>query len=156
MQRLSTQLAPTAPTCQPSNRCRTAALTSLGLTLSSFPLTQFCAKQAILDDTDAYVAAAVLWEQLAGMHCIKRKQETIFCRGLVAYKKAECIVRLHCMTGCDVSSGFYGKGKKSVYDQVAKNPVARWQLLWCGESLDLEEVVVEHDMSSTATTRVAP
>jgi len=44
-----------------------------------------------------------------------------------------------CMTGCDANSGFYGKGKKSVYDQVANSPVARRQLSRCGESLDLEE-----------------
>ena len=29
------------------------------------------------------------------------------------------------MTGFDANSGFYGKGMKSVYDQVAKSPVAR-------------------------------
>ena len=51
---------------------------------------------------------------------------------------ADYIVQLHCMTGCDANSGFYGKGKKSVYDQVAKSPMARRQLLRCGESLDLE------------------
>ena len=54
-----------------------------------------------------------------------------------------CIVQLHCMTGCDANSGFYGKVKKLVFDQVAKSPVARRQLSWCGESLDLEEEVVE-------------
>ena len=47
------------------------------------------------------------------------------------------------MTGFDANSGYYGKGKKLVNDQVAKNPVARRQLSWCGESLDLEEEVVE-------------
>ena len=52
-------------------------------------------------------------------------------------------MQLHCMTGCDANSGFYGKVKKLVYDQVAKNPVARRQLSWCGESLDLEEEEVE-------------
>jgi len=52
---------------------------------------------------------------------------------------AGCIVLLH----CDANSGFYGKGKKVVFDQVAKNPVARRQLSWCGESHDLEEQVVE-------------
>ena len=54
-----------------------------------------------------------------------------------------CVVQLHCMTGCDANSGFYGKGKKLVYDQVVKNPVARQQLSWCEESLDLEEEEVE-------------
>ena len=48
-------------------------------------------------------------------------------------------MQLHCMTGCDANSGFYGQGKKLVYDQVAKNHVARRQLSWCGEGLDLEE-----------------
>ena len=36
----------------------------------------------------------------------------------------------------------YGKGKKSVYDKVAKSPVVRRQLSRCRESLDLEEEVV--------------
>ena len=52
-------------------------------------------------------------------------------------------MQLHYMIGCDAYSGFFGKGKKLMYDQVAKNPVARRQLSWCGESLDLEEVEVE-------------
>ena len=83
---------------------------------------------------------AVLWQQLAGMIRIKIKQETIFCRGLLVDEMAGCIVQLHCITGCDAN---YGKGKKLVYDQVAKNLGARRQLSWCGESLDLEEEVVE-------------
>ena len=104
-----------------------------------------CTGPVVIDavDTDAYVAAAVLWQKLAGMICIKRKQETIFCRGPLADEMAGCVVQLHFMTGCDANSGFYGKGKKLVNDQVAKNPVARRQLSWCGESLDLEEEVVE-------------
>jgi len=77
-----------------------------------------------LVDTDAYVVAEVLWQQLEGMIYIKRKLETIFCRGLLDNKMADCIVQLHCMTGCDANSGFYGNGKKVVFDQVAKSPVA--------------------------------
>ena len=62
------------------------------------------------------------------------------------------------MTDCDTNSGFYSRGKKSVFDPVAKSPVARRQLSRCGGSLKLEKDVVEqsHDMSSTVTTRVAP
>ena len=118
-----------------------------------------CTGHVVIDavDTDAYVVAAVLWQKLAGMICIKRKQETIFCRGLLADEMAGCVVQLHCMTGCNANSGFYGKGKKLVYDQVAKNPVARRQLSWCEESLDLEEEVVEQfTRHVTAITRVAP
>lgn len=77
------------------------------------------------------------------MLCIKRKQETDFCHGLVTEEMADCIVQLHCITGCDANSGFYGKGKSSVYDKVTKSPVTRRQLLRCGDSLDLEEEVVE-------------
>ena len=46
------------------------------------------------------------------MICIKRKQEMIFCRGLLADEMVGCIVQLHCMTNCVANSGFYGKGKK--------------------------------------------
>ena len=81
-------------------------------------------------DTDTNVAAAVISYQLPSVLC-------------------------SCMTGCDANSGFYGKGKKSVYDQVAKSHVARRPLSLCGESFDLEKDVVEqlfeftHDMSSS-------
>ena len=64
-------------------------------------------------------------------------------------------MHLHCMTGCDTNSGFYGKGKMSVYGQVAKSLVARRQLARCGDTRALEEVMVEEDMSSMTTTRVA-
>ncbi|KAL8591125.1 hypothetical protein ACOMHN_063749 [Nucella lapillus] len=94
-------------------------------------------------DTDAYVAAAVISRQLPGMLCIKRKQETINCRGLVTDEMADCIGQLHCMTGCDANSGFFGKGKKFVYDRVAKSPSAQQQLLQCENSLDLDEEVLE-------------
>lgn len=94
-------------------------------------------------DTDAYVTAALISRQLPGILCIKRKQDIFLCRELVTDEMANCIVQLHCMTGCDANSGFYGKGKKSVYDRVAKSPVAQQQLSRCGDSLDLEEEVLE-------------
>ncbi|KAI4791968.1 hypothetical protein KUCAC02_033695 [Chaenocephalus aceratus] len=77
------------------------------------------------------------------MLCIKRKQETVRCCDMATDMMADCIVQLHCMTGCDANSGFYGKGKKSVYDQVAKSPVARQQLSRCGDNLALTEEVLE-------------
>ena len=94
-------------------------------------------------DTDACIAAGVISQQLPGVLCIKIKQKTVFCRDLATDEMADCIVQLHCLTGYDANSGFYGKGKKSVYDQVAKSPMMRRQLLRCGESLDLEEEMVE-------------
>ena len=76
-------------------------------------------------DTDAYVAAAFVSQQLSGMLCIKRRQETVLCHGLVTEEMADCIVQLHYITGCDANSGFYGKGKSSLYDKVAKSPIAQ-------------------------------
>ena len=111
---------------------------------------QFCESLATLTlvvidagDTDAYVAAAAISQQLPGMLCIKRKKETVLCRGLVSEEMADCIVQLHCITGCDANYRFYGKGKSSVYDKVMKSPVAQRQLLQCGYSLDIEEEMVE-------------
>ena len=42
------------------------------------------------------------------------------------------------------NSGFYDKGKLSVYDKVAKSTeAARQQLSKCGNSFDIEEEAVE-------------
>ena len=55
-----------------------------------------------------------LFATLSYMLCIKRKHEKVLCRGLVTEEMADCIERLHCITGCDANSGFYGKGKSSL------------------------------------------
>ena len=94
-------------------------------------------------DTDTYVTAAAISQKLPGLLCIKRKQETILCRNLVSEEMADCIVPLHCLTGCDANSGLYGKGKLSVYDKVAKSAEAREQLSKCGNSFDIEEEEIE-------------
>ena len=77
------------------------------------------------------------------MLCTKPKLETILFRGLVAKEMAECIVQLHCVTGCDAKSGFYGKGKSLVYNKVAKSAVAGQLFTKSGDSLDLEKEVVQ-------------
>ena len=53
------------------------------------------------------------------------------------------IVQLYCMTACDTNSGFYGKGMKYVYNQVGKITGAQRQLSRCGDTLEIEEEVVE-------------
>ena len=82
-----------------------------------------CSEPVVIDaaDTDAYVSAAVISQQLPGMLCIKRKEGVVSYRGLVTDEMAYCIVQLHSMTGCDANSGFYGKGQMSLYVKVAKN-----------------------------------
>ena len=55
-------------------------------------------------DTDIYVAAAAISQKLPGLLCIKRKQATILCHNLVPEEMADCIVPLHCLTGCDATA----------------------------------------------------
>jgi len=88
-------------------------------------------------------AAAAISHKLPGLLCIKRKQVTILCRNLVPEEMADCIVPQHHLTECDTNSGFYGKGKLSVYDKVAKSAKAREQLSKCGSSIDIEEEAIE-------------
>ena len=63
------------------------------------------------DDPDKYVAASAISHQQPGELYIKSKQELISCHDMVSDELSACIVQLHCFTGCDANSGFYGKGK---------------------------------------------
>ena len=100
-------------------------------------------------DTDAYVCGSSSY--FTEIPCIKRKQDTILCCNLVPEEMASCIIPLHCLTGCDANSGFFGKGKLSVYDKVARSAEA-WELLSkCGNSLDIEEEAIEELFKFTRT-----
>ena len=85
MQRLSTRLAPTAPT-QLSTQQAMQNYTfdqSEGGTVLFSAYAVLCESgysgSVVIDaaDTDAYVAAAVISQQLPGMLCIKRKQKRL-------------------------------------------------------------------------------
>ena len=149
MQRLSTLLAHIASTCQHNNRWKTTysivhseADTILFTVYAALRQSGYSGPVVIdAADTDVYVAASVISRQLPGIQCIKRNKDTVLCRGLLTEEMADCIVQLHCFTGCDANSDFYGKGKSSVYDKVVKSSVARQQLSQCGDSLDLEKEV---------------
>jgi len=74
----------------------------------------------VVTDTTAYVLAVVITQ-----HALYEKNvgdDLLPC--LVTDEMADCIVQLHCMTGCHASAGFYSKSKKLVYDQEVKSPVA--------------------------------
>ena len=79
-------------------------------------------------DTNIYVTAAFISHEFPGSLCIKWQQEIVDCRSLVSDEMGNCINQLHCMTGCDANFGFKGKGKLTVFEQVAKSPHARRQL----------------------------
>ena len=80
MLRLSTLLAPSVPTFQTSNQCRTTVLISPRLTLSCSPLTVLRESgyngPVVIDaaNSDVYVVAAALSRQLPGTLCIKRNK----------------------------------------------------------------------------------
>ena len=86
-------------------------------------------------DTDVYDAAAVISHQQPGVLCIKKKHDLISCNQLVPVEMSVCLVQFHCFTGCDGNSGFYGKGKKSLYQLAEKSPVAKRLLMHCGEDV---------------------
>ena len=50
---------------------------------------------------------------------------------------ADCIVPLHCLTGCDANS------KLLMYDKVAKSAEAQQQVSKCANSLDIEDKAIE-------------
>ena len=52
---------------------------------------------------------------------------------------AKCLIPFHVMTGCDSNSCFYGHGKLSLFERMAKSAEARSLLLKCGESLQLSD-----------------
>ena len=94
-------------------------------------------------DTDICVPGAFISHEFPGSLCIKPKQEIVDCRSLVSDEMRNCIIQLHCMTGCDANYGFYGKGQLMGFEQFSKSPQARWQLPRCGNSLELEGEVLE-------------
>jgi len=93
-------------------------------------------------DTDVYIAAAYISHQLPGMLSIKRKQETILCHSLMSEDMARCIVPIY-ITGCDANSNFYAKGKSLAYDKVTRSVAKQQTLLKCGNSLDVDEDIID-------------
>ena len=54
---------------------------------------------------------------------------------------ANIIIPFHTLTGCDSNNGFYGHGKKSLYDKVAKIPRFREMIIDVGKELPLPHSV---------------
>jgi hypothetical protein len=73
--------------------------------------------------------------------CIRRKKANISCQVFCDEDIADVIIPLHVISGCDSNSGFYGHGKKAVFDK-ASDPEARQLLQRCGRSLPLEADVL--------------
>src|SRR5437867_2816456 len=93
------------------------------------------------EDTDVYVQAAYVSQQLPGALLIKHKHTVISCSSLLSKELADIIMPPHVLTGSDHTSGFYGHGKKPVLQKVMNDPEARELLVRVGENLQLEEEV---------------
>ena len=102
-----------------------------------------CTETVVLDseDTDVYVQATYVSQQLQGNLLIKRKHAFINCRAMLPQEVADIIIPLHVITGSDHTSGFYGHGKKKVLQKVMTDPEARELLARVGENLELEDEV---------------
>jgi len=74
---------------------------------------------------------------LEGLLAIKQKKGIINCRDLCPKDVADIIVPLHIFSGCDTTSGFYGHGKKTVYDKVTKSQEACSLLKQVGKQLSV-------------------
>ena len=93
------------------------------------------------EDTDVYVQAAYVSQQVRGDLLIKHKHTLINCRHMLSKEVADVIIPLHVITGSDHTSGFYGHGKKPVLEKVITDPEARELLGRVGENLELEDEV---------------
>jgi len=93
------------------------------------------------EDTDVYVQAAYVSQQLQGDLLIKRKLTLINCKALLSKEVADIIIPLHVITGSDHTSGFYGHGKNAVLQKVITDHEARELLIRVGESVELEDEI---------------
>ena len=91
-------------------------------------------------DTDVYVQTAAISHEVPGIICIRKKNELLSCKSMrLDQNEAKCLIPFHVMTGCDSNSCFYGHGKLSLFERMAKSAEARSLLLKCGESLQLSD-----------------
>ena len=96
-----------------------------------------------MNDTDCYVQAAAISNMLPGVLAIRRKQQFITARELCPPAIAKIIVQLHALTGNDSNNGFFGHGKRSIFDKVVKNPKYQKLLYDVGKDIPLTDSVLE-------------
>ena len=92
-------------------------------------------------DTDVFVQAAYVSQQIRGDLLIKHKNAFINCCAMLSEEVADIIIPLHVITVSDHTSGFYWHGKKKVLEKVMDVPEARELLERVGVSLELKDEV---------------
>ena len=88
-------------------------------------------------DTDVYVASFYAANKYPGEIIIKRGSDFINCKTLFDETLIDCVIPFHIMTGCDATSGQYGKGKGLLFEKLKSSHRARQQLECCGDELEL-------------------
>ena len=82
------------------------------------------------EDTDVVALSAKVAHEVEGDLGIKRKKEVFSCKHLCDQSMASIIIPLHCQTGSDFTSGFFGHSKKSVMKQMQNSDeIAEYMLL---------------------------
>ena len=95
------------------------------------------------EDTDVIVLAAYVSHQINGQLGIKRKGDIFDCKSSCSKEVAKIIVPLHIHTGADAVSGFYGHGKKSIFQSVVKSEEACELLTSVGKIIPVTEATLE-------------
>ena len=105
------------------------------------------------EDTDVYVQAAYVSNNSPGCLLIKNKNTLINCADLVPNNIANVVIPFHVISGSDHTAGFYGRGKKSLFEKLQKDSEAQRLLQNVGVSLDLTEEV-KADMRKFVLTKI--
>ena len=88
-------------------------------------MNQLCPVLIDSEDADVVVLCAYAASVIDGELYIKRKNATINCKELCSKEMTKIVIPLHIVTGCDVTSSFFGIGKITVWKRVQKSKEAR-------------------------------
>ena len=72
---------------------------------------------------------------------MKNKNTLFKCTGLASSNIANVLIPFHVITGCDHTSGFYGRGKRSVFEKLQKDQEVQHVLQKIVDCLELSDDV---------------
>jgi hypothetical protein len=104
------------------------------------------------EDTDVIILAAHIAHHCTCNLFLYRRGRVYDCNKLCSAEVAEVIVPLHAYTGADAVSGFYGHGKKSIYEQVTKRQEGMELISKLGEHYTVTTQVCENLIEFTIKT----
>ena len=72
---------------------------------------------------------------------MKNKNTLFKCTDLASCNIANVLIPFHVITGCDHTCGFYGRGKRSVFEKLQKDQEVQHVLQKIGDCLELSDDV---------------